>query len=302
MVINIRVKKLKVKQFLLNMLKGGAIGAAMIIPGVSGGTIAVLLNIYDKLINAISNIRRDFKNSFFFLLPIALGIIIAFAALYFPLTFALKYAPLPTVLLFVGLMIGSLPKTVKQAHTNGFKPLDILSLVLPFAVVLGICFIPGMGDVNLGEGMGSYQYFVIILIGVIASCALVVPGISGSMLLMLFGYYQPVLGLFRSIFTTPLQSITLLFLFAIGVVIGFFSIAKLMGFLLKKYPRPTYWAIVGFVIGSIPAILIVFDYSTSPLGWAHIVVGVILCIIGALSTYLFTRYADKKVGEKEDIE
>lgn len=290
----IKVISLKPKEFLKNMLKGGAIGTAMIIPGVSGGTLAVLLGVYDKLIDSIGNVRRQFKKSVTFLLPFILGAVAALAVMYFPLFYALKYAPLPTVLLFAGLMLGSCPATVNDARENGFKKTDVLSLVLPFAVVIGICFIPGMGDVNLGTDMAKYQYVLLILIGILASCALVVPGISGSMLLMLFGYYQPILASVSGVLSTPLHSLSVLLMFAVGVVVGFFTIAKLMQFLLNKYPRATYWAIVGFVLGSIPAILIVFDYSSSPLGGLHVGLGIVLCAVGAAATYLFTRYAQKK--------
>ena len=101
---------MRYKNFFLNVLRGAVIGISMIIPGVSGGTLAVLMNVYDKLINAISDLRRDFKNSFTFLLPIALGAVLGIVAMYYPLKFALTYAPFPTVLLFIGLMAGSLPK------------------------------------------------------------------------------------------------------------------------------------------------------------------------------------------------
>jgi putative membrane protein len=284
------------------MLKGGAIGAAMIIPGVSGGTLAVLLKIYDKLIDSISNIRRDFKNSISFLLPVALGIIVAFVALYFPLTYCLKYAPLPTVLLFVGLMAGSCPQIISDARHNGFKPIDVIAILIPFAFVIGICFASGVGDVELGEGIAWYQYILLAVIGVVASCALVVPGISGSMLLMLFGYYQPILNSFRAIFTSPAHYILVLAIFAVGLIIGFFTIAKLMQFLLKRFPRATYWAIVGFVVGSLPAILITFDYASSPIDGVQIGVGIALCVIGAAATYLFTYFANKKAQQKEQTE
>ena len=112
---------MKAKNFLINTAQGAVIGVAMIIPGVSGGTLAVLMNVYDKLINSISNLRRDFKNSIKFLLPILLGAGIAVAAMYFPLKYALKYAPFPTVMLFAGLMAGSFPKIVKDGLKQGFQ-------------------------------------------------------------------------------------------------------------------------------------------------------------------------------------
>jgi len=285
---------LKKRSFLNVALCGAACGTAMILPGVSGGTLAVLLNIYDDLIYAISNLTKQFKQSFLFLLPFGLGAVLAFGVMYFPLKFALEHAPLPTIMLFVGLMLGSLPSLIKDSLKNGWKTLDVLSLLIPFAVVIGVCFIPGIASVDLSESMQVGTYFALFAIGVLSSCALVIPGISGSMLLMILGFYQPILNTISLISTSPLHSILVLGIFAVGLVIGFFTIAKIMQLMIEKFPRATYWAITGFVIGSIPAIFIAFDYSTAPLDAWQFIIGGALLIAGTVATYLFTSYAEKK--------
>lgn len=295
---------MKAKEFIINVAKGAAIGIAMIIPGVSGGTLAVMLKIYDKIIESISGLRKHFRESILFLLPILLGAVLAFAAAYFPLTLALEHAPFPTMLLFAGLMAGSLPKLFKDCRTEGFRKIDVAFMLIPFALVIGLCFIPGMGDVDLSENMPWFQYILVPVIGVLASCALVVPGISGSMLLMIFGYYAPVLGLFKDVFATPLHAITVLACFALGVVIGFFTIAKIMQLLLKHFPRATGWAIFGFVVGSIPAIVIAFfsEYGSDYLDAISITVAIVLFIAGAIGTYLLTAYAERKFAENAQTE
>lgn len=295
---------MKVKEFFKKFGIGAVIGAAMIIPGVSGGTIAVLCNIYDKLINAISDLRRDFKNSFLFLLPIALGAVCAIAAIYFPLKYALKYAPMPTILLFAGLMTGSLPKLFKDTRKNGFKKTDIISAVLPFLVVVGIGCIsvlgvngimPYLGQANLGADMPIWGYFVLLLIGALASCALVVPGVSGSLLLLVLGYYQPILNAVSALLTDFGHSVLVLALFAAGLLIGFFTIAKLMKFLLKKFPRGTTWAIFGFVIGSIPAIFMTEEFILAPSNAVQIAVGVILLVAGIIASFALTAFMETKI-------
>lgn len=292
---------MKVKDFFLNFACGAAIGVAMIIPGVSGGTVAVLLNIYDRLIDAVNSLKKDFKNSFMFLLPVLIGMAAAVCAAYFPLKFALERAPLATVLLFAGLMTGSLPKTVRDGIKKGFSKLNILSLILPFAAVTGLCFIPGLGDVNLSPSMPVYGYFLLILIGMLGSCALVIPGVSGSMLLLIFGYYNPLLETVSALKGSFLHSLLVLALFAVGIVAGFFSIAKLMKIFLNKFPRGTAWAIIGFVAGSVPAILLTFpqnfsaELKAAPIGIAEITVGVLLFIAGEIATYVFTAYVEGKL-------
>ena len=294
---------MKVKEFFKNAGIGAVIGVAMIIPGVSGGTLAVLLKVYDKLINAISDLRKDFKNSFAFLLPVALGAAVAVIAAYFPLKFFIERAPLPTLLLFAGLMVGSFPKMFKDAVKMGFEPAtDIIATVIPLSLLIGVCFIPSMGDVNLGADMPVYGYFLIIAVGALASCALVVPGVSGSGLLLILGYYTSILGTVSALKTDPGHSILVLALFAVGLIVGFFSIAKLMKLLLNKFPRGTGWAIIGFVVGSVPAIFLSFDWAKegvpeiTPL---HIGIGVVLCLAGIIASFALTAYAEARTRKNE---
>lgn len=286
------------------MAKGGAIGLAMIIPGVSGGTLAVLFGIYDEIIDSVGNIFKKFKESFLFLLPIALGAVVAFAALYFPLNYALKYAPFPTMLLFAGLMLGSIPDLFKKSEKNGFKNTDAIGLVLACILVIGICFIPNLGNADLSADMPASGYFLLLFVGMLASCALVIPGVSGSMLLLIFGYYVPLLATISALKTAFGHSVLALATFAVGLIIGFFTIAKLMQFLLNRFRRVTYWCIVGFVIGSVPAIIITFfqDYGTqleTYLAPWQIAAGVILFVAGAVATFFLTRYAVKAACRRD---
>lgn len=298
---------MKIKNFIFNMLKGGAVGIAMIIPGVSGGTLAVLLGIYEKIIDSISNLGKKFKESFLFLLPVVLGALVAVIAAYFPLKLALDRVPLATVLLFAGLMVGSMPKMIKDGIKQGFKKINVLSLVLPLAAVIGICFIPGLGEADLSSSMPVWGYFVLILIGAVASCALVIPGISGSMLLLIFGYYNAIFDTVSSLKTDFGHSLLVLFCFAAGLILGFFSIAKLMKVFLNKFPRGTTWAINGFVIGSIPAIFITFsenfkDVLTQyPIDGIQIGIGAVLCVAGIIATFALTAYVESKNKKKEEI-
>ncbi len=291
---------MKVKEFFINLAKGAGIGLAMIIPGVSGGTLAVMFGVYDKIIDSIGNLFKEFRKSVLFLLPIVLGAVLAFAALYYPLKYALEYAPFPTIMLFAGFMVGSCYDLFGAAKKNGFNPgSDIAAAVIPLAAVVGICFIPNMSDVNLGADMNAGGYFLLVLMGALASCALVVPGISGSMLMLIFGYYAPLLATISALRTDFGHALAVLVCFAAGLVVGFFTIAKLMQLLLRKFRRGTFWAIFGFVIGSIPAVIITFFHSeemTATLDGLQIGLGVGTFIIGAACTFFLTRFLNKKTA------
>lgn len=293
---------MKAKEFFKNAGFGAGIGIAMIIPGVSGGTIAVLFNVYDKLIGAISDLRKDFKNSFFFLLPIALGALVGIAAMFFPLKYAIKYAPMPTILLFAGLMVGSFPKLFKDTYKNGFKWTDVFAVALPVAFVVGICFIPELGQADLSAEMPVGGYFALIAIGAVASCALVVPGVSGSLLLLIFGYYQPILDTVSALLTSFGHSVLVLVLFALGLIVGFFTIAKLMKLLMKKFPRGTGWAILGFVFGSIPAIFLTEEFTSAPVDGIQIAIGAILCLAGVIASFAVSAYAEGRSSKKTHMD
>ena len=283
---------MSIKNSIFRTLKGAAIGVAIIIPGISGGTVAVLLEIYEEMIKAISSLRKEFKKSVLYLLPILIGMIIAFGIMYFPMKYALLYIPLQTISLFSGLMIGSCPKMITDAKKNGFKMINLISLIVPF--VFGICFIPDMGDVDLSIDMPIINYLLLFIVGVVASYTLVIPCVSGSMFLLIIGYYHLIFNTISQIKTNPGHSILVLMIFAIGLLVGFFTIAKIMKVLLEKYPRATYWAIVTFVIGSIPAIYISFDYTKAVFNIITVITSSICVVLGIIGSYLVTIVTNKK--------
>ena len=183
---------------------------------------------------------------------------------------------------------------ITDAKKNGFKMINLISLIVPFVFVLGICFIPDMGDVDLSIDMPIINYLLLFIVGVVASCTLVIPGVSGSMFLLIIGYYHPIFNTISQIKTNPGHSILVLMIFAIGLLVGFFTIAKIMKVLLEKYPMATYWAIVSFVIGSIPAIYISFDYTKAVFNIITVITSSICVVLGIIGSYLVTIVTNKK--------
>lgn len=283
--------------FLKIMAKGAVIGVGMILPGISGGTLAVLLGIYEELITSFSNLRKEFKKSVLFLFPFVLGMVLAFAAMYYPLKLALEHIPFELCMIFVALMLCSTPRIGKEAYQTGFHKMDCVFMLLAFGLCIGLCFIPFGEELVLGFSMPWYMYFVLLVVGILASIALVVPGISGSMLLLIIGVYLPLLNMIPNLVHNFLESFVILFIFGIGVIIGFFTIAKLMNFFLTKYAHQTKWAILGFVIASILALFFVFDFEgfLTPL---HIGLGCgafALIILGFCLLYYFLFKRKKEV-------
>jgi len=297
----------KVVEFLANVLRGVAIGVAFIIPGFSGGSVAAILGIYEKLVGAVADLFKNFKKNILFLLPILLGMILGIAALILPIQWGIKHYPIPTVTLFVGLAIGGLPSVTDRMKGGKIRYTHVLAGLIPLLAAAALCFLPQGQEVNLFE-LNFGGYLLLVLIGIVGSCALVVPGISGSMLLLIFGYYNPLVRLVTGhLLRGDNVGICLLVVFCVmvGLVVGFFGISVLMKFLLKKFPRGTYFSIFGFIVGSIPAVYFSTAKdagltasalsSLSPWYW---VVSVLFLFIGIALSYSLVWYAKKKGGEK----
>ena len=280
----------RIRDFFLDMIRGMAIGIAFIIPGFSGGSIAAILGIYEKLVSAIADLFKSFKSSIRVLLPIGLGMIVGILALLFPLGWALEAYPIPTVCIFIGLAIGGLPSVTEKLR-GAHRPYYALSLLIPLMLALGLSLLPVGADVDLFNlTVGGYA--TLFFIGLLGSSALVVPGISGSMILLILGYYNPIVDLATNHLLRGKDiptSVLILGITAIGIAVGFFLISIIMKLLLAKCPRGTYFAILGFMFGSI--LEIVRSLPHVPNGW-EIPACVLTFAIGAVGVWLYSRNAE----------
>lgn len=246
------------------VFKGMVIGIANIIPGVSGGTMAVSMGIYDKIIHAATHIVSEFKKSMEILIPILIGAAIGVVALARIIEVMFAKAPFQTNLLFIGLIVGGLPAMARKVRGRTVRGGHILAFLLFFCLVAGLAL--------LGEQEGkaadlSFQFWNVLKlfgVGVVASATMVIPGVSGSMMLMLMGYYTPVLeqvndfidNLAKSHVPGILDGCCVLVPFGIGVVVGIFAIAKIVEFIFQRFPDYAYWAIIGLIVSSPVAILL----------------------------------------------
>lgn len=250
-------EKRGVRGFLRDLLHGICIGVAFIIPGFSGGSVAAILGIYERLIGAIAGLGREFKKNAITLLPIALGLGIGAVSLMFPIGYMLERFPLPTVSLFVGLAIGGIPPMFDRVKGKPSSN-NVIALSVPLVLALLLCFIPAGAEVDLSS-IGFLGYVMLFFVGMLGSSALVIPGISGSMLLLILGYYRPIIALIKDHLlglSDVGHSVLVLSVCGIGALVGFFLIATVMKRLIDKYPRGTFFAIIGFIIGSLPAVYV----------------------------------------------
>jgi len=247
---------------ILDLMKGTLIGAANVVPGFSGGTMAVIMNVYERVIVAISDFfhhpRKVLKDDWALLLGIMAGVILAIKLIVF---FLLNF-PIPTTLFFVGLVIGSIPHILAKANYNKAKPLDIIIFFVCVIVIIVTSFIK--------EGNPSvidYDFKTVILVfflSLVAAAMMVVPGVSGSLILLAVGYYdfiwKDLVGTFITAvlsfdFSAIINSSLLLLPFVIGVIMGIVLISKIIKHLLGKHPQTVYYAILGLLVASPFAII-----------------------------------------------
>ena len=253
-----------------NILKGIVIGLANVIPGVSGGTMMVSMGIYDKLIHCITHLFSEFKKSLRFLVPIFIGIGIAAVVVPFGIEFLFANYPFQTNLLFIGLIIGGLPAVWKKVKGSSVRVGHIIACILFFALVAGLALV-GETEGNAADlSFSLISVLKLFGVGIVASATMVIPGVSGSMMLLLMGYYHPILETITNFIKAALAfdmngilaGMGVLIPFGIGVVVGIFAIAKLIEIIFVKFPLYAYWAIIGLIISSPVAILVVGGIGT----------------------------------------
>lgn len=270
------------------ILKGIVLGISFILPGVSGGVLSVVMGIYDKLIEAVSHFYEswaNFKKYFNFLFFLGIGGIISVLVLTNVIEYALNKIPVITILIFVGLIVGGVPQLFNKIK----KDVSFENILLMF-IGIGLLILMSITTGGANNQMIDTSFVSMLKmfgVGVLASATIVIPGVSGSFLLMVMGYYEPLLRIINEItsFTNLYNNIIVMIPLGIGLVVGAILIARVIDFCLKKYPVKTYYVIIGFVIASIIEVFLsVFEYSyTIP----TIIFGLILMIFSSLIVYKF---------------
>ncbi len=283
---------------LILVVKGFFIGIANVIPGVSGGTIALILGIYEKLISSIGNIYKNLKENILFLLPIIIGMGLSIVTTSKVVSYSYSNFPLPTLMFFVGLVCGGIPMLIK--NVKGKKENKQLSsyiiLILTFLSVIFMASYKFIFSINSEVSFASMNigsYLILFVIGIIASATMVIPGISGSLVLMILGYYYPIIETINSLFKGDfLHNAIILGVFGVGVVIGIVLISKLLELLFKNYKTKTYFGVLGFVFASVIAIPLsaCFELNTIIFNVEHIIIGLVMIVIGTMISY--------KLGDK----
>ena len=300
------------KTWCKSALLGFFIGLAVIVPGISGSTVAIIFKLYDQFLYALGNLLKKFKKCFAFLLPIGLGIVVGVLLGFIAVKKLLAILPFAIVCLFAGLMCGAFPAVkdeIKDAKRTK-KRLALFALGVLIPVVIGVVSaVLGERGAEGGNAFDSVQWWhflLALLLGAVMSVTQIVPGLSASAFLMAVGWFA---SLVDSVSMTYWQENPAVFLVYGGLVLGFLAgllgFSKLLTLLFAKAREGAYFAIVGLSLGSILSMFCNGDILAVYKSWASggvnpvldIVLGAMLFVAGVVGAYLLVRYERKKDAE-----
>lgn len=284
------------------LLKGFIVGLSFTIPGCSGGTFAVYVGIYDRLLHAIGHIFTDFKKSMRFLIPVGIGLVAGILLFSSLMALALQANSFITIMVFIGLTIGGVPNLYKNIKGQPVGTSGIIAFIIAFLIVTVMVvfqIIKGADE----TGFFTFDFSTVLVLfglGVIGAISMIIPGVSGSGLLMIMGFYTAIVSNVVGKLWDVSQlgyNISVLLPFGIGAVVGVILISKLLESVLKKFPVQSYLAIIGFIIASAITLFLwirdpasATDYAAQTpvyhIFWQYITNNVLTVIFGILGLCL----------------
>ena len=270
-----------------DILRGVVIGIANAIPGVSGGTMMVSMGIYDKLIYSVTHLFKQPVKSIKTLLPYFIGMAIGIVGLAFAIVAMFEHIPFQTCMLFIGLILGGVP--ILTGHLKGVR--FNLSHAVVFLIFFGSIILLQIFGGHGSDGaltVTPISLFKLVLVGIVAAATMVIPGVSGSMMLMTMGYYYPVIGSVKDFITALvafdapkiIHICMILIPFGIGVVVGIFAVAKLIEMLMDKYEALTYCGIMGLVVAS--PVVILMSAPLAGMSVVTVLTGAVTFVVGVV--------------------
>lgn len=236
-------------EHVFNVLKGVVIGIANAIPGVSGGTMMVIMKVFDRLMGAVSLNLKKLKENFVFLLTILIGMAIGIILTSKVLNICFENYFVQTQFFFMGVVLGSLPMIYKEATKEGkLKPMHLIPFAIGIGVIIGVTVVSQSMDNAVIETLTVGNFFYLVTVLIIAAAAMIMPGLSGSLVLLILGGYQ------TAINAVDTMNIPIIIPMAIGGVIGVVLCAKVITICMKKWRKGTYSVILGLIVGSFYAI------------------------------------------------
>ena len=290
----------KLLSALILFFKGVIVGVANIIPGVSGGTIAVITGVFDPIIEALNTLFKKFVRNLKFIIPLGLGAVIGVIGFSKLVGYSLEHFPLQTGFFFIGLVLGSVPLIYASLSQSGkFRggyliPFALCALAVVALAVTQTYFVPEDQAAGTLPDMSFIVFIKYFFGGMLSAGAMVVPGVSGSLVMMLLGLYDDVLAMISGITSfgdkaLMLRAFLCIIPMALGIIAGIFTIAKIIGWLFKKYRTGTYYGILGLLAGSVLALLINLRLTALAVSVPGVIVAAVALAAGTALSYFTSK-------------
>ncbi|WP_438265318.1 DUF368 domain-containing protein [Brachyspira innocens] len=276
------MKFLGFMNYIYTVIKGFIIGASMLVPGFSGGTMAMILGIYDKLISSLSGILTFSKNenyfiknkfNFLFLIFFCAGSLLGMVIISKPLSNLIERYYTVSSFFFMGTALGGFNTVYNKTKEYKFNFVSIIYILLGAAIVYLISIIPEGFFSSSSDRSEVFMYFILIIAGLIVAIAMILPGISVSYMFLLLGIYQETIDAVHNLYFPYLIPL------AVGAILGVVLTTKILEYWMEHYVKASYLIISGFVLGSI---IQVFPGIPKGIEWA-------LCPIMFLAAYFLIR-------------
>lgn len=308
------------KTWCKSAILGFFIGLAVIVPGISGSTIAIIFKLYDQFLYAVGNLFSKFKKCFAFLLPIGIGVVLGVLLGFFTVEKLLEILPFAVVGLFAGLMSGAFPAVkdeLKGAEPNGRRiALFVVGVLVPILIgAVSVALSGGSDGTNLeaAEKMFSrvkwWQVVVALPLGYVVGVTQVVPGLSATAILMAVGWFKAIMGSVSVTFWQTSPAVFAVYAaLGIGFLLGLFTFSKALTVIFGRARHTAYSMIVGLSLGSIvsmfynPDVFAVYaSWKENGVNVSDVALGAVLFIVGAVCSYLLVRYQRKKDAERASV-
>ncbi|MBQ8428467.1 MAG: DUF368 domain-containing protein [Clostridia bacterium] len=309
--LEIELVKYSKKTWTKSAVLGFFIGLAVIVPGISGSTVAIIFKLYRQFLYAIGHLFEQFKKCFAFLLPIGIGMVVGVVGGFIGVKALLEILPFAVICLFAGLMIGAFPAVKDEIKGVKFNAKRIILLCVGIAIPVAIGALSAFLSIQTGGGVDAFatvqwwQVLLALVIGYVMAITQVVPGLSASAILMAIGWFSSIMDSVSMTYWSANGSIFFVYGgLAIGFLLGLFTFSRFLDFLFKKVKEATYCTVVGLSIGSIISMFCNGDVMEVYMGWTtafnplDCLLGIGLLAVGIALSYLLVRIQRKKDAEE----
>ena len=293
------------KEVFINVIVGIFIGLSVIVPGISGSTMAITMKVYDKGMYAFSHIFKEFKKCFLYALPVLIGIVVGFFVGVIGVQILLDHFPFITICFFMGLMIGTYPVIFKEIKGEKLNVKRVLLVVAGFIIPIAFSLISvfANGGSNTLENLNFGQYVLFFVMGALISITQLVPGLSATVLMMIFGYYSALLGGLGLELITDIPKLMVYVTMGTGFLIGVFTFSKGIEQILLKARKTFFFAVTGISIGSVISVFVgdecieIYKTWEFPQLLIEIILGIVVLLCAFALSFVLTRYTEKKEAE-----